>query len=270
MGKRKNSSETPKVSKKKFRTIDTHPDGIGGSPWPSLIVPNSICIDECGCGSFMGPLTIGAVYLKPGFEGKGIHDSKKLKPHEREKISRELKADPNIVYHVEHISNQEMDEIGGLKYAWRLGCQRATDHLLEKLKLENIIPTSIILDGNKTFEHDLPITCIEKADSIYVAVSSAAILAKTERDALMVEFASNFVVLSIGPISDEFSEDARKQFQIILKDGKGYRHSVIHDNLIKSGIYTNLHRKSYNPLKSKLIPKVVSARMLEEMKQITI
>jgi ribonuclease HII len=269
MGKRKNSSET-KESKKKFRSIDSHPDGISNCPWPSTIVPNSICIDECGCGSYMGQLTIGAVYLKDGFDMKGIHDSKKLKEHEREKLSKELRSDPNIVYHVEHIFVEEFDTIGGLKYAWRLGCQRATDHLLEKLKLENIFPNKIILDGNKTFEHELPIECIEKADSIFVGVSAAAILAKVERDAQMVELASHFLVLSTSPISDEFKADARKQFEIILKNGKGYRHSKIHDDLIAQGIYTNLHRKTYNPLKSKLIPKVVTARMLEEMKQITI
>ncbi len=270
MGKRKNLSEISKGSKKKFRTIETHPNGISNCAWPKTIVPNSICLDEVGCGAWCGDLVICAVYLKPEFDVKGIHDSKKLKEHEREKISRELQNDPNIVYHVEHISNEELDSLGGLGIAWKIGCQRATNHLLEKLQILNIQPNSIIVDGNKCFEHYLPIRCVEKADSIYTAIAAASILAKVQRDSQMIAFSEKFKIVSISPQSQTDEQEAREQFKIILKSGKGYRHSNIHDNLIAKGIYTDLHRKTYNPLKSKLIPKVVSARMLEEMKQIKI
>jgi ribonuclease HII len=244
--KRKAEKEK-KISRKKFRTLETHPDGINGSRWPSELIENAIYLDEVGCGAWMGPLVIGATFLLPGFNVQGIHDSKKLKPHEREKVNNEIRSNPNIIFHVEHITNNELDEVGGLGNAWQIGMNRATQHLQEKLKLLNVEATNVIVDGNKTFNTILPIQAIEKADAIYIGVAAAAILAKVERDTLMESLSGQY-----------------PEFKEILKNGKGYRHSAQHSNLISQGIYTDLHRKTYNPLKTKLIPKVVTKRQLEK------
>jgi ribonuclease HII len=243
--------EVKKQDRKKYRSISTHPQGIGKAAWPTLIVPNAIYLDEVGAGAWCGPLTVCAVFLLPEFNIQGIHDSKKLKPHEREKLSQELKLNPYIIFHIEHITNKELDLLGGLGKAWQEAMKRVTESLQRKLQLLNLKATCIVVDGNKPFLCNLPIECVKNADSIYVGVASASILAKVERDAIMVAKAKYY-----------------PDFETIFKDGKGYRHSQVHDHLIERGIYTDLHRKTYNPLKKMLTSTFFASHMLPAQTEI--
>jgi ribonuclease HII len=233
------------MSKKRFRTAETHPSGISNKAWPTKLVPNAIYLDEVGQGAWMGPLSVGAVYLLDGFEAKGIHDSKLLKPHEREKVYEELKSHPLILFHVEHISNAELDDLGGLGKAWKEAMKRAVSKMSQLTRDRGLKVERVILDGNKTFESTIPVECFVKADSIYTGVSAAAIMAKVERDKMMERLSANY-----------------PEFEKIMKNGKGYRFGVAHDDLIARGVYTDLHRKTYNPLKSVLADMLVPTKML--------
>jgi ribonuclease HII len=221
-------------------------------PWPKTTTDNelkeTIWIDEAGMGSWAGPLYIGAAYLLPEFNIIGIHDSKLLKPHERDKLYEELISSPYLVYHVESVSNAELDQVGGLGIAWRLGIRRAVASLVSKIeqKYPEVILKKAVLDGNKCVEDcKLPIVPVSKADQVFVGVSVAAILAKVSRDRYMVE------------IADNYSPDWKDIFQ----KGKGYRHSQNHSDLINQKKFTDLHRRSYNPLKRILAGRIVTKRM---------
>lgn len=224
------------VTNKKIRSSLTNPLGLNKKPWPILMPENTICVDECGCGAFSGPLSVCAVYLKPEFSLNGLHDSKLLQEHEREVNYELLTKDPNIYFYVEHMTNIELDEVGGLGKAWQMACTRAVEKLTNILRANNIEPLQVILDGNKKMQTcEFPVTCVVQADSKYIGVAAASILAKVERDRYMVSIAPNYPI-----------------FEEIFKKGKGYWYNQKHSDLIDQGIFTDLHRKTYKPLKTYL------------------
>ena len=102
----------------------------------------------------------------------------------------------------------------------------------------------MILDGNKPV-YGMPLSVIShvSADQSFLGVAAASVLAKVSRDRLMVSYAE----------SGKYPE-----FYDIFKKGKGYRHTQHHSNLIAQGIYTDLHRTTYNPLKTVLQGKIVT------------
>ena len=224
-----------KKNEKKFRNQTTHPEGIRHSgamlPWPVVEAQgDTIYIDESGMGSYAGPLHVGAVILLPGFNILGLHDSKLLKEHERDAAYTALISDPNIIYHVEIMSNVEIDrlKLGG---AWQEAIRRAIITMTDK---PGVNITRVILDGNKNVKDTLiPVTPVIRADQLYTGVSAASILAKVSRDRFMTSVAEKY-----------------PEFYEIFHKGKGYHYSKLHDELLKSGKYTDLHRLSYNPLRS--------------------
>lgn len=230
-----------KKSRKTFRTQDTDPDGIKYSgaihPWPTIPADypeGTIYIDEAGMGCFAGPLHVAGVIVLKGFNILGLHDSKLLKDHEREAAYKALLSSDKIIYHVEKMTNDDIDrlKLGG---AWKQAIRNVI-HILH-----NKMPCSqVILDGNKTVDDtEIPITPVIKADRVITGVSAASILAKVSRDQYMQSVADQYPA----------------EFYDIFFKGKGYRYNKTHDELLKRGIYTSLHRKSYNPLRSILEQK---------------
>jgi len=233
-------------SRKFYRNQDTHPEGIMQSkhmnPWPPLELKDhehTIWVDEAGQGSWAGPLHIGATYILPGFNIKGIHDSKMLQEHERFVLYHRLINSPHIVYHVESVLPEEIDS-PSIGTAWHNGTRRAVEKLMGKLKerCPQVKITQVVVDGCKMIKKcPVPVKAISKADSMFVGVGAAAILAKVSRDLLMKE-------LSQKPEYEKFKD--------IFSRGKGYCYSEEHRTLIDSGVYTDQHRKSFNPLRTYL------------------
>lgn len=231
---------------KYYRNQDTHPDGIMHSKrmnaWPPLQLEDhehTIWVDEAGQGSWAGPLHIGAVYILPGFNIKGIHDSKMLHEHERFVLYHQLIHSPHLIYHVQSVTREEIDN-PRIGVAWQNGTRRAVEKVLEKLKEQQpqVKISKVVVDGSKTIKNcPLPVEAISKADSRFVGVGAAAILAKVSRDLLMEQLGDK----------PEYST-----FKEIFQKGKGYAFSQQHRDLIEQGVYTDLHRQSFNPLKSYL------------------
>lgn len=251
-------STVTKRLKRSFRTFKTHPNGLGPKktpvPWPIIgnCSKTTLWIDESGCGCYAGPLTIGITFINNPDKVEliqtktGIHDSKLLKPYERDAIYSQIidqkdDPDPAFIYHIESISSKTLDEMGGKQLAWKYGIRQAIQHILAKIKKHDpsINITSAVLDGRTTVEKTkVPIITTIKADQKYIGVSCASILAKVNRDLYMIDNAHKY-----------------PEFEDIFKNGKGYRYKPAHDELIKRGIYTDLHRKSYNPLRTYLLNK---------------
>jgi ribonuclease HII len=238
---------------KQIRSITSNKIGLGPKknpvPWPEIgnNTSSTIWIDESGCGCYAGPLTIGAVYISDSKQLQELqslitmHDSKLLKPHEREHTFDELLKSSAIIYHVESISNVFLDNIGGKQKAWKFGILEAVKKLIVKIHEhdETIVINKIVLDGRTSVEESkIPIETIIKGDQKFIGVSCASIMAKVTRDRYMVNIAAKY-----------------PKFEEIFRRGKGYRYKSTHDELIKSGVYTDIHRKSYNPLRTYLANK---------------
>jgi ribonuclease HII len=147
---------------------------------PTLLLAG---VDEAGRGPLAGPVVAAAVVLDPLRPIVGLRDSKKLAPARREQLALLIRARA-LDFGVGLAQVEEIDALNILQ-ATLLAMRRA----LQQLTLR---PTDIIIDGNKApqladlFENCRIRTQV-RGDDLVPAISAASILAKTWRDALMVE-----------------------------------------------------------------------------------
>lgn len=135
-------------------------------------------IDEAGRGPFCGPVSAAAVILDPTKPIAGLADSKKLSAKKREALADEIKAKA-IAWHIAFASVEEIDALNILQ-ATMLAMTRAVEGLAKP-------PTEAVVDGNKCPPLSIPCRAIVKGDSLVQEISAASILAKTARDAVMLE-----------------------------------------------------------------------------------
>ncbi|WP_110205000.1 ribonuclease HII [Nocardioides daejeonensis] len=160
------------------------------------------CADEVGRGALCGPVTIGVVVidLKTKTAPSGVRDSKLLPPEVRERLAPKIRRWA-LAHGVGHATPAEIDRFG-IMAALRMAGHRA---LIETgLELDLVLldgnhdyltppPQLDLLDPVPTLIERMPAVRTEiKADLRCAAVAAASILAKTARDALMVELAPAF------------------------------------------------------------------------------
>jgi ribonuclease HII len=140
---------------------------------------NETGTDEAGRGCLAGPVTAAAIILPESFENSILTDSKLLSERKRELLEPLLK-DESVCFGIAHIQPNVIDDINILN-ASILAMHNAIDSLSQ-------IPEYIIVDGNrfKPFK-DIPYSCIVKGDSKYLSIAAASVLAKTARDAYMLQ-----------------------------------------------------------------------------------
>lgn len=157
------------------------------------------CFDEVGRGALCGPVTIGAVLVtaETRTAPQGVRDSKLLTPDARQRLVPRIQRWATA-YAVGHASSAEIDEHGIIA-----GLRLAGHRALAGLGVE---PDAVLLDGNHDYlttpaqsglfappfevERVPPVTTMIKADMQCAAVAAASILAKTARDAIMVELSA--------------------------------------------------------------------------------
>ncbi|HYO20039.1 MAG TPA: ribonuclease HII [Dermatophilaceae bacterium] len=174
-------------------------------------------MDEVGRGALAGPVSVGVVVIDQACRSApvGVKDSKLLSPRVRERLVPGIRAWA-AAYAVGHASPAEIDE-HGIMAALRLAGQRALDAL-------PVIPDLVLLDGNQDWLTDsgqaglpglpclpgllednlgsvpglaaraplraIPVRTMVKADLFCSSVAAASVLAKVERDAMMVALAT--------------------------------------------------------------------------------
>lgn len=157
------------------------------------------CADEVGRGALSGPATVGMVVIAAETKTapQGVRDSKLLTPEARERLAPKVRRWA-LAHSVGHASPDEIDEFGIIA-ALRLAGHRALADL-------TVVPDLVLLDGNHDYlshpQQDAlfgapvelrvevpPVVTAIKADMRCAAVAAASILAKTSRDALMIELA---------------------------------------------------------------------------------
>lgn len=140
-----------------------------------------ICgVDEAGRGPWAGPVTAAAVILNPEHRIEGLTDSKKLSEKRRLQLEPQIKQ--NVAFWcVAHATAAEIDAVN-IREATFLAMQRAIAGL-------GTVPSKLLIDGN-ALPADLPAPAIAivKGDLKEPAISAASILAKTERDRLMLAY----------------------------------------------------------------------------------
>lgn len=135
-------------------------------------------VDEAGRGPLCGPVVAAAVILDPARPIAGLADSKKLSEKRRNALAAEIR-EKALAWCIAEASVAEIDRLNIL-HATMLAMQRAVAGLA-------IVPTRVQVDGNRCPRLDLPCEAVVKGDSLVAEISAASILAKTARDALLVE-----------------------------------------------------------------------------------
>ena len=135
-------------------------------------------VDEAGRGPLCGPVVAAAVILDPARPIAGLADSKKLSEKRRSALAIEIR-EKALAWCIAEASVAEIDRLNIL-HATMLAMQRAVAGL-------SVVPARVQVDGNRCPRLDVPCEAVVKGDSLVAEISAASILAKTARDALLVE-----------------------------------------------------------------------------------
>ncbi len=144
-------------------------------------------LDEAGRGAWAGPVAAAAVVLPPDdhilVELLGVKDSKQLSPSQRSQMAILIK-EKAAFYAVSWADNKEIDAMGILQ-ATRLAMMRALSSM-------NCIPDHLLIDALFLPDISCGQTSLIKGDRRSLSIAAASILAKTARDALMIEMSIEF------------------------------------------------------------------------------
>ena len=145
-----------------------------------MSLPNDLLcgVDEAGRGPLCGPVVAAAVILDPARPIAGLADSKKLSEKRRNALAIEIR-EKALAWCIAEASVAEIDRLNIL-HATMLAMQRAVAGL-------SVVPGRVQVDGNRCPRLDVPCEAVVKGDSLVAEISAASILAKTARDALLVE-----------------------------------------------------------------------------------
>lgn len=154
-----------------------------------------IGIDEVGRGAFAGPVTAaGVVFPKDMSISKrnylltlGINDSKKLSPKKREILSEIIKEEA-LFYDICFISVETINKIGIGKATFE-GMRKAVESIVTSAArtCKDDLSLFALVDGFTVPELNISQKAIVRGDSISLSIAAASIIAKVERDKLMVE-----------------------------------------------------------------------------------
>lgn len=136
-------------------------------------------VDEAGRGPLAGSVVAAAVILDPSQPIEGLDDSKKLTALRREKLAIAIKHYAQC-WAIAEATVAEIEQLNIL-HATMLAMTRAVIAL-------SIKPAHALIDGNR-IPSNLPCSAdwIIRGDQTEPCISAASILAKTHRDALLLE-----------------------------------------------------------------------------------
>ena len=174
-------------------------------------------VDEAGRGPLAGPVVSAAVILKPQANLIGLNDSKKLSADKRQSLSNEIKIH-SVSWSIGVATVQEIDDINILR-ASLLSMARAIKNLSE-------VPEKVIVDGQYTPEIDVPCEAIIRGDSLEESIMAASILAKVERDKIMLELDKKYPNYGFGQhkgYPTKTHMDALKEFGPCIEQRQSFK-----------------------------------------------
>ncbi len=180
-------------------------------------------VDEAGRGPLAGPVVAAAVILDPARAIEGLRDSKKLSEARRDSLAQAIR-EHSLGWAIGQASVAEIDELNILQ-ASLLAMRRAVEAL-------PLAPTLARVDGNQPPRLACGVELIVGGDATEACISAASILAKVERDRLM---------LSLHSLHPEYGFDRHK----------GYG-TALHLELLKRHGPCSEHRRSFAPVREAL------------------
>lgn len=180
-------------------------------------------VDEAGRGPLCGPVVAAAVILDPARPIAGLADSKKLSEKRREKLAIEIR-EKALAWCIAEASVEEIDRLNIL-HATMLAMQRAVAGLA-------LVPDRVLVDGNRCPRLQVPCEAVVKGDSLVAEISAASILAKTARDAQLLELDKRYP-------------------QYGLAGHKGYP-TAAHLAALRAHGACDIYRKSFGPVRDVL------------------
>ena len=182
-------------------------------------------VDEAGRGALAGPVAAGAVVLPNDLPDlaeqlAGVNDSKLMSPETREIKAAVIKA-VALSWGVGFAAAVEIDRIGILPATY-LAVKRALLQL--KLDLEHILVDFFALP-----DIDIPQTPLVKGDARCLSIAAASVLAKTERDKLLIAMDGEFPGYHLASNKGYATEE--------------HRHAIVQLGPCEQ------HRKTFSPVK---------------------
>ena len=187
--------------------------------------------DEAGRGALLGPLYAAAVILDPARRIRGLDDSKKLTTAEREEFAIAIRAKA-LAFAVVAISAADVDVLNVYQASRRA--------MIQALAQLQPVPDFVLTDAMRlagwgdAVEFSIPYRAIVHGDARSVSIAAASILAKTARDARLVEL-------------------DRLYPQYRLAQNKGYGTPEHLDGLAQFGPCPE-HRRTFAPVKGYDLP----------------
>jgi len=183
-------------------------------------------IDEVGRGCWAGPVAVGAyIFTAQQPRLRGINDSKVVVLPQRHKLYQRLSKHE---YRVGYGSVEEIDT---------KGISRVIENLIARFVEEfDDSQTLFLIDGQFRRSFGANSRKIIDGDALYYSIAAASILAKVERDNLMIELSKQFP--NYG-----------------LHKHKGYG-TKEHQRAIDQFGVCDLHRRSWEPINLRLTPQL--------------
>jgi ribonuclease HII len=136
-------------------------------------------VDEAGMAPLAGPVVAGAVILPQHYKLRGLNDSKKILDAEtREEMAKIIKRDA-VCWAFGFAEVEEIDRIN-IYHAGLLAMQRAFQGL-------TCLPDFVLVDARRIPNCPSPQRGIIRGDALSASIAAASIIAKTTRDAHMLE-----------------------------------------------------------------------------------
>ena len=149
-------------------------------------------VDEAGRGPWAGPVTIAACWLDVAALSAlvpGLDDSKKLTAAQRETFHSLLTKPPHR-HAVISVPVEVIDRDGILK-ATLAGMAEVAQRLADTLHRDGFgVVAQVLIDGNQMPPLALPAQTVVKGDSRSLSIAAASVIAKHERDRIMLDLAA--------------------------------------------------------------------------------
>jgi ribonuclease HII len=140
-------------------------------------------LDEAGMSPLAGPVAAAAVIFPPETRIPGVDDSKKVDPAERARLAPLIKREA-VAWAVAFAEPEEIDRLN-IYWAGICAMERAVLALASP-------PQHLLIDGRRLKTVTVPQQKIIHGDAKSFSIAAASILAKTARDALMVELDARY------------------------------------------------------------------------------
>lgn len=138
-------------------------------------------VDEAGRGPLAGPVAAACVILPEGYCRDDIKDSKRISPKKREKLYEIIKEEA-LGWYISFASVEYIEEHNILN-ATKKAVLSAIAKTVPK-------PDYLLIDALDMGELSIAHKSLIKGDALSISIGAASILAKVERDRIMVKYDS--------------------------------------------------------------------------------